>query len=66
MHAERILSLLGPNVWSNEPVLEVWLQTDNECEFDARSHSATHSRLARERSSFVASTDSPQDRKSVV
>ncbi len=50
MRAERVLSLSGPNVWSNSPVLEVWITTDDELEIDARQRSAIHERLASERS----------------
>ena len=52
MRAERVLSLSGPNVWSNSPVLEVWIPTDDELKIDARQRSAIHERLALEMSSL--------------
>lgn len=56
MRAERVLSLSGPNVWSNSPVLEVWIATDDELEIDALKRSAIHERLALEMSSLGQTT----------
>ena len=50
MRAERVLSLSGPNIWSNSPVLEVWITTGDELEIDARKRSTIHERLALQRS----------------
>ena len=57
MRAERVLSLSGPNVWSNSPVLEVWIPNNDELEIDARKRSAIHERLALEMSSLDQTTD---------
>ncbi len=57
MRAERVLSLSGPNVWSNSPVLEVWILTDDELEIDGRKRLAIHERLALEMSSLDQTTD---------
>ncbi len=54
MRAERVLSLSGPNVWSNRPVLEVWVSNDDEFESHARNRSAIKTRVAKEMSSFEA------------
>ena len=56
MRAERVLSLSGPNVWSNSPVLEVWIPTDDELEIDALNRSAIHERLALVMSSLDQTT----------
>ena len=53
MRAERVLSLSGPNVWSNRSVLEAWIATDDELENDARDRTSIHKRLAFEASSFA-------------
>ncbi len=56
MRAERVLSLSGPNVWSNSPVLEVWIPADDEVEIDSLKRSAIHERLAVETSSLGQTT----------
>ena len=56
MRAERVLSLSGPNVWSNSPVLEVWIPIDDEWEINSLKRSAIHERLALEMSSLDQTT----------
>jgi cyanophycin synthetase len=48
MRAERVLSLSGPNVWSNAPVLEVWIHSEDEWAIDSFKRLAVHQRLASE------------------
>ena len=57
MRAERVLSLSGPNIWSNSAVLEVWIATDDELEIDALKRSAIHERLALQMRSLDQTTD---------
>lgn len=56
MRAERVLSLSGPNVWSNRVVLEVWIATGNDFDIDVWRRPAIHARLAVEMSAFATTS----------